>query len=151
MEKQEELYKERRLEIEANQQLIDELEKAMNILPPELLSEYKDNLKLKERMEKKHISIESKNQNLSTGNDKQKVQLLDCEKKLKTLKLQFENDAQEPKQRITELDTFINQQENRIVELEQSKGQLQEQIEGEQCDAEQIKIIVSSLIDHCVV
>lgn len=151
MEKQEELFKERRMEIEANQQLIDELEKAMNILPPEALNEFKENLKFKERMEKKHASIESKHQSVLSINEKQKQQLAECEKKLKTLKLQFEKDAQEPKQRIAELETFITQQENRIVELQQRKGQLQEQIEAEQCDAEQIKIVVSSLIDNCVV
>ncbi|TDG46448.1 hypothetical protein AWZ03_007104 [Drosophila navojoa] len=148
MEKQEELFKERRLEIEANQQLIDELEKAMNILPPDLLNEYKENLKLKERMEKKHASIETKHQSVLASNEKHKQQLAECEKKLKSLKVQFEKDAQEPKQRIAELETFINQQEDHIVELQQSKGQLQEQMEADQCDAEQIKIIVSSLIDH---
>lgn len=148
MAKQEELYKERRVEIETNQLLNDEIEKTMQILPPEVLDEYKEQLKLKERMEKKHAAVLSKHQGFLAVREKQKQQVELCEKELKALKLQYEQDALAPKQKLAEQEAEINQQTESVEELEQGKIRLQNQIDEEQRTAEHIKLVFTKIVDE---
>ncbi|XP_030564910.1 uncharacterized protein LOC115765470 [Drosophila novamexicana] len=148
MAKQEELYKERRVEIETNQLLNDEIEKTMQILPPEVLDEYKEQLKLKERMEKKHAAVLSKHQGFLAVREKQKQQIELCEKELKALKLQYEQDALAPKQKLAEQEAEINQQTESVEELEQGKIRLQNQIDEEQRTAEHIKLVFTKIVDE---
>ncbi|EDW04227.1 bromodomain-containing protein DDB_G0280777 [Drosophila grimshawi] len=145
--KQEEQHKERRMEIETNQLLNDEIDKLFTILPPEALSAYKKCLKEKEQLEKEHLSLETTNQGLLTNEQEQQQQLQQRENEVKQLKLNCEHEAQAAKQKIADQEAEIVQQAARVEQLEQSNNNLLEQLEAEQCTAEHVKSFVVKLDD----
>jgi len=146
MVKQEHIFKERRLEIESITRLIDEIDKALNILPPDTLSDYKKNLKLVDRMEKRYSSLLNKFQALKETKVKILKTLEQEEANYKARNLQCQEEALREQEKVAEQKTITENLGAEIEKIEQSKKILQQQIAEEQLTAESLRNFEKELI-----
>ncbi|KAL7741403.1 hypothetical protein ACLKA6_013839 [Drosophila palustris] len=143
--KLDQIYNERRLEIEKISRLNDEIEKAFNILPPDVLNDYKEELKQKESLEKSHVELMHKLQGLQDMNVKSQKVLAQVEEKYKARKLQCEQEASKLLEKVAEQEALKEQQTGKIEQLEQCIKTLEEKLDEEQRVAEDLKIFVTKL------
>ncbi|XP_034475021.1 spindle assembly abnormal protein 6 homolog [Drosophila innubila] len=143
--KQEQIYKDRRLEIENISQLNDEIENAFNILPPDVVSDYKETLKLKDRLEKRHVTLINKHQSLQDTQVKNQNVLTQQEEKLKTLKLQCEQQDVKDQEKVAEQKALNEKLTAKVEQLEQSKKTLQNQLDEAKQTFKHLNIYVTKL------
>ncbi|KAH8378167.1 hypothetical protein KR093_009809, partial [Drosophila rubida] len=132
MDKQEQIYNERRLEIETIAQLSQDIDNAFNIVPPDMLSGYKEVKKSNDRLEKTHKSIVAKHQGLQDTKLKLQKTVEQSEASFKARSLQAEEQVAKQQQQQQEQQALIEQQSAEIEELQQSQFTLQEQLDEQQ-------------------
>ncbi|XP_060666653.1 hyaluronan mediated motility receptor [Drosophila nasuta] len=145
LEKLKQIYNERRVELETIAQLSEHIDEASNIVPPEVLSGYKDCKKTLERVEKTHKSLVENHQNLLDAQVKLQEREQQNEANLKARILQCEEQVVKKRKQNKEQELAIEQQSVEIEELQQTQSTLEQQLEEEQRVDENLKIFVSKL------
>lgn len=148
MSKQQQVFMEHRNEIESISQLNDEIDKAMNILPEDVLNVYKENLKTKERLEKSHALLVAEHRGQVDAKEKSKQYLDQAETKLKAHKVQFEQNTQLEQQKIIEEKENIEKNLSEAAELKLNNNTLQQRIDDEDRTTEHLKAFVSKLFGN---
>lgn len=150
MSKQQEIYMEHRNEIESIVQLTNEIDKAMDILPEDVLNVYKENLKNKERLEKKNTQLMSEHRGQLDAKEKSKHYLEQVEMKLKAHKAQYEQNAELEQQKIIEEKENIERNLALEAELKQNNITMQKKIDEEERTSENLKVFLSNITNNNV-
>lgn len=150
MSKQQEIYMEHRNEIESIVQLTNEIDKAMDILPEDVLNVYKENLKNKERLEKKNTQLMGEHRGQLDAKEKSKHYLEQVEMKLKAQKAQYEQNAELEQQKIIEEKENIESNLALEAELKQNNITMQKKIDEEERTSENLKVFLSNITNNNV-
>lgn len=148
MSKQQEIYMEHRNEIESIVQLTNEIDKAMDILPEDVLNVYKENLKNKERLEKKNTQLMGEHRGQLDAKEKSKHYLEQVEMKLKAHKTQYEQNAELEQQKIIEEKENIERNLALEAELKQNNITMQKKIDEEERTSENLKVFLSNITNN---
>ncbi|XP_022221308.2 coiled-coil domain-containing protein 93 [Drosophila obscura] len=128
---QEKEFNDHRRQIEANLNMVNEIEKALEVLPPNLLDEYKENLKQQELMEKQLPALEAQNQKLLNEIDANKVELRQSAEQFQMRKEKYDEECQRFQQQIDGRKAAFEEQkraeEERSKNMELLQRQIQEQ------------------------
>lgn len=151
MSKQQAIYMEHRNEIESILQLTNEIDKAMNILPEDVLNVYKENMKKKERLEKKNALLMGEHRGKLDAKEKGKHYLEQVEMKLKAHKAQYEQNAELEQQKIIEEKENIKRNLALEAELKQNNNTMQMKIDEQENTTENLKVFLSDITNNNVV
>ncbi|KAH8391110.1 hypothetical protein KR215_007139, partial [Drosophila sulfurigaster] len=132
LEKLKQIYNERRVELETIAQLSEHIDEASNIVPPEVLSGYKDGKKALEGVEKMHKSLVESHQSLLDAQVKLQQRVQQADANLKARTLQCKEQVVKEQEQNKEQELAIEQQSVEIEELQQTQSTLEQRLEEEQ-------------------
>ncbi|BFF95192.1 rootletin [Drosophila madeirensis] len=142
---QEQLFNDHRSKIEANLNMVIEVEKALEVLPASLLDDYKENLKQQELMEKQLPALEAQNQKLLNEIDVNKTELQQSAEQFQTRKEKYDEECQKFQQQIDVHKTALEEQKRAEEERSKNLEMLQRQIEEQEAMGKVIEEMLVAL------
>ncbi|EDW39890.1 GL16266 [Drosophila persimilis] len=128
---QEKVFNDQRHQIETNLNMVNEIEKALEVLPSNCLDEYKENLKQQELVEKQLSALEAQNQKILNEIETNNVELQQSAEQFQICKHKYDEECQKLQQQIDARKTAFEEQkkteEERTKNMEALQRQLQEQ------------------------
>ncbi|ALC38590.1 Nuf2 [Drosophila busckii] len=140
---QQQIFKQRRLEIEQHLQLREETDKLLQLMPVQLIEDYKQHVKQQEQMEKLSVPAGEQQKAMLAANEQIEKQLTLCKEELQQCKLKYERETQETQQHFAKPEGELKKQVADIERLEHRNKQLEHDIVQEEAFREEILEIIA--------